>query len=146
MSWWINLCNNHSKHLPNTAKVITKLSQKLYIIELKFALFFCRAQEGLAYTRVFNFSRSVCLSVSTMRKRLLHAHYILGPKIFTDSEPSIKCQLGVPIRGARPQIMVFWGVWLIDLSDPHRVKYFGKPFTSNVILVILGQYPNPLTP
>ena len=45
-------------------------------------------------------STSVRSSVSAIRKRLLHAHYTWDPNIFTDSEPLIKCQLGVAIRGA----------------------------------------------
>ena len=72
------------------------------------------------------------------------------PKIFTDSEPPKKCRLGGLTRCAphppNPpywggQRFLFWGLWLMDHSDPNRVKHFWKLLTSNIISVILGASP-----
>ena len=65
----------------------------------------------------------------------------------------MKGVIGMLIRDALTPLTPLWGakvilgkVWLIDCSDPHGVEYFGELFTSNIMLFIFVEYPDPPNP
>ena len=73
------------------------------------------------------------------------------PQIFTDSEPPIKWLIGVLIRGAPdPPYPPYGGAKVFFLGGyawfTLESNIFGKLLTSNIILVILEEYPDPPIP
>ena len=94
-------------------------------------LYFCRTQEGPAYSGLFNFCRSVCTSVSIWLSCILHGQYTSDPQYFENAGPTIKLLVGGLIRGAPDPLnppygraeIYFGGLLLMDHSDHHRVKY-----------------------
>ena len=76
----------------------------------------------------------VRLSVSASRSLLLHGHYTSDPKYFYRFWTSYKVtNRGTDYRWPQPPYPPYavggakefvWGVWLIEYSDPHGVKYF----------------------